>query len=244
MSMIWSKPNPEPHCLLFLPTKEVVTDTYRLATIARDMAWTAPNPISLPHHYSHTHHHPPPPPPLHLRRHRPPFPSTWSSSSLSSTVLPDDTVPSLSLLSPQPQFRISAPSSSSPEASSSSSSRPPIALPVTQAVKAIGIAARFRCIRASPETELTQWMCFPGLWPDWGGPFSRLRKTHRRIPAIGGFAGGGKSVYLFRKVDTNRVRAGECRIRELRLPALDFRNAPLRILQYILLMTDDIFYLA
>lgn len=56
--------------------------------------------------------------------------------------------------------------------------------------------------------------------------------------------GGGKSVYLFRKVDTNRVRAGECRIRELRLPALDFRNAPLRILQYILLMTDDIFYLA
>lgn len=56
--------------------------------------------------------------------------------------------------------------------------------------------------------------------------------------------GGGRSVYLFRKVDVNRVRDGECRIRELRLPALDFRNAPLRILQYILLMTDDMFYLA
>lgn len=65
---------------------------------------------------------------------------------------------------------------------------------------------------------------------------------------------GGNSVYLFRKVESNRVRAGringdggsggECRIRELRLPQLDFRNAPLRILQYILLMTDDIFYLA
>jgi hypothetical protein len=62
---------------------------------------------------------------------------------------------------------------------------------------------------------------------------------------------GGKSVYLFRKVESNRVRAGrvngdggDCRIRELRLPPLDFRNAPLRILQYILLMTDDIFYLA
>lgn len=65
---------------------------------------------------------------------------------------------------------------------------------------------------------------------------------------------GGSSVYLFRKVESNRVRAGrlngdggsggECRIRELRLPQLDFRNAPLRILQYILLMTDDIFYLA
>lgn len=68
---------------------------------------------------------------------------------------------------------------------------------------------------------------------------------------------GSNSVYLFRKVDLNRVRmkwvlgdgdgdgaGGECRVRELRLPQLDFINAPLRILQYILLMTDDIFYLA
>lgn len=61
-------------------------------------------------------------------------------------------------------------------------------------------------------------------------------------------------VYMFRKNDPNRVRAkkmiiggggGECRVRELRLPALDFKNGvPLRILQYILLMTDDLFYLA
>ncbi|KAF8411760.1 hypothetical protein HHK36_004318 [Tetracentron sinense] len=66
--------------------------------------------------------------------------------------------------------------------------------------------------------------------------------------------GGSNSVYLFRRVDSNRVRArpsnedaatsGKLRIRELRLPPLDFRNAPLRILQYILLMTDDVFYLA
>lgn len=66
---------------------------------------------------------------------------------------------------------------------------------------------------------------------------------------------GSNSVYLFRKVDLNRVKikqssgdeggpSGECRVRELRLPQLDFVNAPLRILQYILLMTDDIFYLA
>lgn len=64
----------------------------------------------------------------------------------------------------------------------------------------------------------------------------------------------GNPVYLFRKMDANRVRArpviGDgggmegCRMRELRLPLLDFRNAPLRILQYILLMTDDVFYLA
>ncbi|KAF9610240.1 hypothetical protein IFM89_021433 [Coptis chinensis] len=64
------------------------------------------------------------------------------------------------------------------------------------------------------------------------------------------------SVYLYRKVDSSRVEIvdlncnvsssenGKFRIRELRLPSLDFRNAPLRILQYILLMTDDIFYLA
>uniref|UniRef100_A0A803L4V0 Uncharacterized protein n=2 Tax=Chenopodium quinoa TaxID=63459 RepID=A0A803L4V0_CHEQI len=61
-------------------------------------------------------------------------------------------------------------------------------------------------------------------------------------------------VYLFRKNESNRVRAkkminggggGECRIRELRLPALDFKSGvPLRIWQYILLMTDDLFYLA
>lgn len=67
---------------------------------------------------------------------------------------------------------------------------------------------------------------------------------------------GPVSVYLFRKVesnraefqqlsrDTNSYKNGGFRIRELRLPTLDFRNAPLRILQYILLMTDNIFYLA
>lgn len=63
---------------------------------------------------------------------------------------------------------------------------------------------------------------------------------------------GTNAVYLFRKTESARgfsrqVSGGggsECRMREMRLPPLDFRNAPLRILQYILLMTDDIFYLA
>ena len=81
-------------------------------------------------------------------------------------------------------------------------------------------------------------------------------KTQKRAAAgadrrvCGG--GGAGAVYLFRKVDVNRVRVGRviggpggaCRVRELRLPHLDFGNAPLRILQYILLMTDDIFCLA
>ncbi|KAL1821483.1 hypothetical protein DCAR_0417899 [Daucus carota subsp. sativus] len=63
---------------------------------------------------------------------------------------------------------------------------------------------------------------------------------------------GTNAVYLFRKTEAARVLCrqgsggggGECRMREMRLPPLDFRNAPLRILQYILLMTDDMFYLA
>ncbi|KAL8131639.1 uncharacterized protein LOC141711679 [Apium graveolens] len=64
---------------------------------------------------------------------------------------------------------------------------------------------------------------------------------------------GTNAVYLFRKTESaqgfsRQVSGGgggsECRMREMRLPPLDFRNAPLRILQYILLMTDDIFYLA
>lgn len=60
--------------------------------------------------------------------------------------------------------------------------------------------------------------------------------------------------YVFRKVEPNRVRVGLWkskagdgdfdRVRELRLPSLDFRNAPLKVLHYVLLMTDDLFYLA
>ncbi|KAL3844791.1 hypothetical protein ACJIZ3_002194 [Penstemon smallii] len=65
-------------------------------------------------------------------------------------------------------------------------------------------------------------------------------------------------VYLYRKLDVSKicndkqqvvpvgnVDFGECsRVKELRLVRLDFENVPLRILQYVLLMTDDIFYLA
>lgn len=84
-----------------------------------------------------------------------------------------------------------------------------------------------------------------------GWTFYKTKKnpsTDRRV------SGGSGAVYLFRKVDVNRVRVGRvngvggpdgaCRVREMRLPHLDFGNAPLRILQYILLMTDDMFFLA
>ncbi|CAN6572064.1 unnamed protein product [Malus baccata var. baccata] len=158
--------------LLFLPTKEIVTDTYRLATIARDMGMDLHPTPSLSHI---------------ILSFRPPPPSSSSSpsTSLSSTSLPDDAVP----------------------------------LP-------------FPCLSAAPISHLRAFVKLK----ENPATDSRDRRVF-----------GGRPVYLFRKVDTNRVRAcavGECRIRELRLPPLDFRNAPLRILHYILLMTDDIFYLA
>ncbi|TYJ38005.1 hypothetical protein E1A91_A05G413700v1 [Gossypium mustelinum] len=69
----------------------------------------------------------------------------------------------------------------------------------------------------------------------------------RKNPSLDSLNTATKSVHLFRKVDSGRVRGGrgngEHRTRELRLPSLDFRNAPLKILQYIVLMTDDVFYL-
>lgn len=69
-------------------------------------------------------------------------------------------------------------------------------------MKAIGIAHQCRCFRGSPETELTQWKGFLGLWPDWGGPFSRLKKTHQRIRAIGEFAVANRCICFGRSIQT------------------------------------------
>ncbi|KAL6519979.1 hypothetical protein OROHE_017122 [Orobanche hederae] len=66
-----------------------------------------------------------------------------------------------------------------------------------------------------------------------------------------------REIYLYRKLDGSKFcskikpaaidgdgdSVEPSRMRELRLPPLDFRNVPLRILQYILLMTDDVFFL-
>ncbi|GMI79986.1 hypothetical protein like AT5G08770 [Hibiscus trionum] len=58
--------------------------------------------------------------------------------------------------------------------------------------------------------------------------------TTRKTPSLNSLNTATKSVYLFRKVDSGRVRGGrgngERMIRELRLASLDFRNAPLKIL--------------
>ncbi|XP_050383565.1 uncharacterized protein LOC126800246 [Argentina anserina] len=229
--------------LLFLPTRELVTDTYRLASIARDVGFDLHPTSSLSHIILTL---PPHPPPLALSPSTASFPSTWSSTSLSSTSsLPEDTIPL-----PFPSL---------------------IGAPVPRLRAFVKLSrGLFKLVFAPAElfsgggaAESHHWDCcsaalFSRLAGDRIGTmegFSRalagagwsLFKTKVSALSESGDrrgCGGGKSVYLFRKVDVNRVRAGECRIRELRLPALDFRNAPLRILQYILLMTDDIFYLA
>ncbi|KAM0969006.1 hypothetical protein ACFX2A_017581 [Malus domestica] len=235
--------------LLFLPTKEIVTDTYRLATIARDMGMDLHPTPSLSHIILSF----PPPPPSSSSSPSTAspssFPSSWSSSSLSSTSLPDDAVPlPFPCLSAAPISHLRA------------------FVKLSKGLfKLVFVRSDCKPSEANNVGSQSNWNCSSMSL------FSRL--TGDRIDTMEGFsralAGlgwtlfktkenpatdsrdrrvfGGRPVYLFRKVDTNRVRAcagGECRIRELRLPPLDFRNAPLRILHYILLMTDDIFYLA
>lgn len=56
---------------------------------------------------------------------------------------------------------------------------------------------------------------------------------------------GASAGYVFRKVDARRTIDESERVREMVLPELDFgRDVPLRILYYIILMADNLFYLA
>ncbi|CAK9153432.1 unnamed protein product [Ilex paraguariensis] len=245
--------------LLFTPTKEVVTDTYRLATLARDIGMDLyPNP-SL----SHIIFSWPSSSPLPSSSSSSSYPSlSWSSTSLSSYSssswsLPNDAVPlsfpSLTMVSLS-HLRLFASLSKG-------------------FFKLVFLNTSLNLFDRIGHQTSGNWDCCSLSL------ISRL--TRDRIDSMDGFSkalagmgwtlfktkdnssrdSGGRSVwstnavYLFRKLDSNRVRArqpngncasssGGCRIRELRLPPLDFRNAPLRILQYILLMTDDMFYLA
>lgn len=241
--------------LLFLPTKELVADTYRLATIARDMGMDLHPTPSLSHIILSY--------PSSSLSSPSSFPPSWSSSSLSSSSssssLPENTVPfpfpsldtaSLSHLRSfvklsRGLFKLVFMSSSNCTTSESS----------------VGNGSNWNCCSMSLFSRLTgnRIETMEGFCQSMAGNGWTLFKTkdnpsmsssNWRISGV-----KTKSVYLFRKVYANRVRvgwrnnggnvtSGESRIRELRLPQLDFRNAPLRILQYILLMTDDIFYLA
>ncbi|KAF5751738.1 hypothetical protein HS088_TW02G00755 [Tripterygium wilfordii] len=245
--------------LLFVPTRELVKDTYRLATIARDMGMDLYPTPSLSHiifSYPSTSSSSSPSSSSKASSSSSssPYPSSysWSSYSLPLSQLPKDAIP------------LSFPSISG---SSLSHLRSFVSLS-----KGLFKLVFYTHSTDNDPKELildhskNNWDCSSLSL------FSRL--TGHKIDSMDGFcralAGTGwtlfktkknpsqdsggshiygcKMVYLFRKVDSGRIRwlqgNGECRMRELRLPKLDFRNAPLRILQYILLMTDDLFYLA
>ncbi|XP_052191006.1 uncharacterized protein LOC127800438 [Diospyros lotus] len=253
-----SKANAKTPLLLFMPAKELVTDTYRLATLARDIGMDLhPNP-SLSHIIFSWPSSSQPSASSSFSSSS--YPSFWSSTSLSSSSslwsLPNDAVPL-----PFPSLAAAS---------------------VSHLRCFVGLSRGFFKLvflksSVAPSDRIggqaSNWdCCSVSLISRRGGDriesmdgFSRalagvgwtLFKTTNSPSLDSGNnrVCGTKSVYLFRKVDSNRVRikqgsgdgataSGECRIRELRLPALDFRNAPLRILQYILLMTGDIFYLA
>ncbi|KAL3630236.1 hypothetical protein CASFOL_023220 [Castilleja foliolosa] len=236
--------------MLFIPTQELVRDTYRLASIARAIGMDfQPNP-SLSHIIFSW---PSPPPPSSC-----PSSSTSSSSSSSSFSwsLQNDTVPL-----PFPSFDTASLSN----------------LRLFAALSKGYFKLAFLKNNCAPFDKIeslsnNNWHCSSlSLY------FSR---TGERIESIDGFSkallGTGwtlfktrssdkksqdfvkRAIYLYRKLDGTKICktkevitngngdfSGECsRVRELRLPPLDFRNVPLRILQYILLMTDDVFFLA
>ncbi|CAL9229689.1 unnamed protein product [Arabidopsis halleri] len=234
--------------LYFVPTRELISDTYRLATIARDLGMDLYPTPSLSHIiFSFPSRESKSPSPFSSSSH----PSTWSSSaSLSSSLswsLPNDAVmlsfPSLSASSlshlrsfvslSNGLFKLVF-SATTVETSSSSSS---------------GSVSNWDCCSVSlfsriANKRIGSMESFSNALASKGWTIYKTKEN----PSSESTSNGGSSVYLFRKVYTGRIMAregnGSCRVRELRLPQLDFRNAPLRILQYLMLMTDDIFFLA
>ncbi|XVF16936.1 hypothetical protein REPUB_Repub10bG0073800 [Reevesia pubescens] len=243
-----TKPKPKPNpktktpLLLFLPTRELISDAYRLATIAREMGMDLYPTPSLSHII------------FSFSSPSSTSSSCSASSSASSSALPLSS--SFSMPLPNGAVLISFPSLSS---SSLSHLRSFVSLSkglfklvfITTCSK---FDAKFDDSRNWDCCSISLFSRLTGDRIDSMHAFSRALAgmgwtlfNTRKNPSINSANTTTKSVYLFRKVDSSRIRGGrgngERRIRELRLPSLDFRNAPLRILQYVVLMTDDIFYL-
>ncbi|KAI3451609.1 hypothetical protein Pfo_008274 [Paulownia fortunei] len=239
--------------MLFIPTQELVKDTYRLASIARAIGMDLhPNP-SLSHIIFSW-----PSPPSCTSSSSSISSSSWGSSFASSSSyswsLPNDSVPL-----PFPSF------------TTASLSHLRLFANLSKGYFKLAFLKN-NCIPLEKIESLSNnnWHCTSlSLF---------YTRTGERIESMDGFSkallGMGwtlfktnssdkdsqdslrSAVYLYRKLDVSRIcntkqltngneDSGECsRVRELRLPPLDFGNVPLRILQYILLMTDDIFYLA
>ncbi|KAL2347177.1 hypothetical protein Fmac_001177 [Flemingia macrophylla] len=202
--------------LVFLPTKEIIRDTYRLATIARDLGLDLYPTPSLSHIIFSN-------------------PSSSSSCSLQNDAVP---IPFPSLAA-TPLAHLRCFLTLSPRAFK-------IVLFRSDHHHCPAAATGWDCCSLSLHSRVVGARVatmedFCRILAGKGWSFCKTKKNPSS-DRCGVF-------YLFKKVDVNRVRVGApvdgpCRVRELRLPHLDFGNAPLRILQYILLMTDDIFCLA
>ncbi|KAG2300754.1 hypothetical protein Bca4012_012476 [Brassica carinata] len=242
--------------LFFVPARELISDTYRLASIARDLGMDLYPTPSLSHIiFSFPTRETGTPSPFSTTSSS--RPSTWSSSAASMSS-------SLSWSLPNDAVMLSFPSLS---ASSLSHLRSFVSLSNGLFKLVFSSAA---VDTPSSSSSVSNWDCCSVSL------FSRI--TNRRIGSMESFSqalasngwtiyktkannpspestsysnAAGSSAYLFRKVYAGRVMmtrdgngGGSCRVRELRLPQLDFKNAPLRILQYLMLMTDDLFFLA
>ncbi|KAK4416637.1 hypothetical protein Salat_2489200 [Sesamum alatum] len=240
--------------MLFAPTQELVKDTYRLASIARVIGMDLrPNP-SLSH-IIFSWPSPPPPPSSSSSASSSSWGSSFASSSSSSYSwsLPNDSVPL-----PFPSFTTSSLSHLRLFASLSrgyfklaflkNNCGP---LEKIESLSNNNWHCSSLSLFSSRSSEMVESM--DGFSKALLGAGWTLFKTNSKAKNDD----RERDVYLYRKMDVSRIcngkqmrigngdSGGECsRVRELRLPSLDFRNAPLRILQYILLMTDDVFYLA
>ncbi|XWS44642.1 hypothetical protein CRYUN_Cryun15aG0065500 [Craigia yunnanensis] len=223
--------------LLFLPAKELISDIYRLATIAREMGMDLYPTPSLSH-----------------------IIFSYSSSSSSST-----SSASSSALSLSSSFSMPLPNDavliSFPSLSSSSLSHLRSFVSLSKGLFKLVFITTGSDYDAKFDDSCNWDCCSNSLFSRLTGDriesmqaFSRALAgmgwtlfNSREKPSLNSANTTTKSVYLFKKVESGRVRGGrgngERRIRELRLPSLDFRNAPLKILQYVVLMTDDVFYL-
>ncbi|XP_060201945.1 uncharacterized protein LOC132630382 [Lycium barbarum] len=236
--------------MLFVPTKELVKDSYRLATLARDIGMDLfPNP-SLSHIIFSW-------PRTHSSSSSPYVSLSWSSASLLSNDAAPLPFPSLATASLS-NLRLFAnlskgffklvfmKSNHNPfhDISSYSSSN-------NWDVTTLSLVSKNTGVRIDSMDRFSKALLGVG----WTLFKTKTSSDSRDKHSV---------VYRYKKLDLNRVHfrwpyenetgicsspspspsPGEsCRVRELRLPQLDFKNAPLRILQYILLMTDDVFYL-
>ncbi|KAL5704410.1 hypothetical protein ACHQM5_022846 [Ranunculus cassubicifolius] len=232
--------------LIFLPTNEIIKDTYKLCSIARAMGMNLqPNP-SL----SHIIFSWPSPSPSSSCE-----PSSLWSSSTSSSLWSCDFVPL-----PFPSLTYASATHLQCFVGLSRGLFKVVFLKFKKDVdetlslnqwncSSVSLFSRVSCERI----ESMDGFCRVLVGMGW----TMFKSKSDSSPFSGNFGSGNRvSVYLFRKFESNRVEFaqldsiegsvgnGKLRVRELRLPTLDFGNAPFRILQYILLMTDDIFYLA